>query len=329
MAAKKSTNVRLPIGLRWWRAAFLLLQRVWPSAAAALAERLCCLPPRHPEPAREREALRAGRPLRIRFRSGFLRAWRFGQGPAVLLVHGWGGRGGQMTPFVEPLVAAGFSVVTFDGPGHGRSSGRLAALPLFEQALHALQARLGPFRAVIGHSMGAGAAALALRSGLRSEVAVFVSPPRGPQDYFAQFGRLFGLHARTHEAVLARLQRRFGVRPDEIDVQQIAAGQSTPLLVLHDAQDREVPLAHAQAIAERWPGAELVVSDGLGHTRILRDGGTVARAVAFVGAHVSARCGNPHCEAPLGRSWGAATDLCAGCALDAELYQRALRAAAA
>ena len=36
--------------------------------------------------------------------------WTWGAGPRILLVHGWGGRGGQMGAFVEPLVAQGFSV---------------------------------------------------------------------------------------------------------------------------------------------------------------------------------------------------------------------------
>jgi len=42
----------------------------------------------------------------------------------VLLVHGWGGRGAQLASFVEPLVARGFSVLTFDAPGHGASAAR-------------------------------------------------------------------------------------------------------------------------------------------------------------------------------------------------------------
>jgi len=36
--------------------------------------------------------------------------WKWGRGPAVLLAHGWGGRGAQLGAFVDPLVARGFSV---------------------------------------------------------------------------------------------------------------------------------------------------------------------------------------------------------------------------
>jgi pimeloyl-ACP methyl ester carboxylesterase len=44
-----------------------------------------------------------------------------------------------------------------------------------------------------------------------------------------------------------------------------------PLLVLHDADDREVPFEEGAALAARWRGAVLRESHGLGHNRILRD----------------------------------------------------------
>ncbi|MFP2912939.1 hypothetical protein ACLESD_49620, partial [Pyxidicoccus sp. 3LFB2] len=48
--------------------------------------------------------------------------WSWGEGPRVLLVHGWSGYGGQLTAFVAPLVEAGFSVVAgTTRRGHGVS----------------------------------------------------------------------------------------------------------------------------------------------------------------------------------------------------------------
>lgn len=45
-------------------------------------------------------------------------AW--GEGPAVLLVHGWSSHTGCMAGFVDPLLERGFRVVAFDAPAHGR-----------------------------------------------------------------------------------------------------------------------------------------------------------------------------------------------------------------
>ena len=42
----------------------------------------------------------------------------WGRGPAVYLLHGWGGRSTQWSSFVEPLTRAGLTAVAFDAPGH-------------------------------------------------------------------------------------------------------------------------------------------------------------------------------------------------------------------
>jgi AcrR family transcriptional regulator len=144
-------------------------------------------PARHPAPRREQAVLREGAAFDVPFAKGRLRAWRWGEGPTVLLVHGWGGRGGQLTPFVAPLRAAGFSVVAFDGPAHGASHGRIASVPLFAKAVHALSAHVGTVRGIVAHSMGAAGSAVALVEGLRVEASVFVGPPRNPAHFFQEF----------------------------------------------------------------------------------------------------------------------------------------------
>src|SRR5262245_3439937 len=95
------------------------LSALAPSFAARVAERLFLTPPRHRRPAAEIALLEqaAARPLVVNGRR--VEMWKWGRGPVVLLVHGWSGRGAQLGGFVAPLVARGFSVVTFDATGHG------------------------------------------------------------------------------------------------------------------------------------------------------------------------------------------------------------------
>jgi hypothetical protein len=57
------------------------------------------------------------------------------------------------------------------------------------------------------------------------------------------------------------------------------------LLVLHDRDDKEVPLRAGREIARAWPGAELFVTNGLGHQRILRDPRAMEMVVGFVDAN--------------------------------------------
>ena len=85
-----------------------------------------------------------------------------------MLVHGWGGSAGQLYPFVEPLVRAGFAVVAFDAPGHGASTGSWLAIPRFAAALARVAEQVGPLHAIIAHSLGGPAAAVAIERGLHT-----------------------------------------------------------------------------------------------------------------------------------------------------------------
>src|SRR5689334_15618341 len=127
----KSTTVRSAGYVRALRAGMGALGAVAPGLASRAAARLFLTPPRTPAPARERDALAGADRFALRVGGAELRGFRRGDGPAVLLVHGWGGRGGQLAAFTQPLVAAGCAVIGFDAPAHGASGGRVATIPQF------------------------------------------------------------------------------------------------------------------------------------------------------------------------------------------------------
>jgi pimeloyl-ACP methyl ester carboxylesterase len=172
--------------------------------------------------------------------------------------------------------------------------------------------------------MGAGGVGLAVARGLRLDAAVFVGPPRSPWEFLDAFCRSVELSPSVGERLVHRIERRVGVSRAELDLPAIGRGLAVPLLVVHDAEDREIPHADGAAVAAGWPGARLVTTRGLGHRRILRDGGVARAAVEFVAAHL------PRC-ATCGRlAWSGEGERarCAACDLAQELYDRASRARA-
>ena len=322
VSTNKSTNVRSAHRApRALRAGMAALGALAPPLAARLGERLFMTPPRHPSPDRELEALTGAEPLAVPFQGGRLQAWRFGEGPAVLLVHGWGGRGGQMTPLVPALREKGCSVVTFDAPAHGLSSGRLATVPLFGEAAAEVATRVGA-RAAVGHSMGAAGLSVALLRGLPLDAAVFLAPPRSPAGFFQAFSRALGLRPGVERAARERLERRVGMPLVEFDLPRMAGRQSTPLLVVHDRDDREIPWTDGAAIAAAWPGARMMTTERLGHRRILRDPAVAAHAASFVAERL-ARCGCGR----LASQDSSVGPACAACALERDLFERPGRAA--
>jgi pimeloyl-ACP methyl ester carboxylesterase len=269
--------------LRFLRAFFRLLTAISPAAAAAAAMALFRKPPRHRDSDGERAALGRAERLHLSVEGRRLAAWRWGIGPTVLLVHGWGSRGSRLASFVAPLTDAGYSVVALDAPGHGASAGRLSSLPQFISAIETVAREVGPVAGIVAHSMGGAATTLAMSRGLRAGRIVFLAPASDPAGYSERFADVLGLTPNVLARMKRSIERRFGQSWDDFNVLRPAATMTTPLLVFHDRDDRDVEWSNGQAIAGVWPGAELVSTTGLGHRRIVHDPTVVSRAVAFLG----------------------------------------------
>lgn len=268
--------------LRFFRTLFRGITPVAPGAAASLALALFRRPPRHRDSAEEREAIARAEPLYLSLDGKPLAAWRWGHGPAVLLVHGWGSRGSRLASFTAPLTDAGYSVVAFDAPGHGGSAGRLSSLPQFISAIERLGRELGSLEAIVAHSMGGAATTLAMARGLPVRRVVFLAPAADPAGYSERFAEALGLTPDVLGRMKQSIERRFGQPWDDFDVLRAARRMKAPLLVFHDRDDRDVAWTDGKAIAAAWPGADLVSTEGLGHRRIVHDPAVVSRTIAFL-----------------------------------------------
>src|SRR4051812_13781124 len=188
-SAEKSTIGRLrPIPApSWLRTGMRMASALAPGAAARVARKLFFTPMRARVRDEERAVLARGElfSLAVGGQRVVGRAW--GEGPTVLLVHGWGGHSGQMTSLVDPAMAAGFRAVALDLPGHGESAGSVSSLIHFASALVRAAALFRPVRGVVAHSFGAAASTYAISSGLAVERAVFFAPPAGFESFWARF----------------------------------------------------------------------------------------------------------------------------------------------
>lgn len=114
--------------------------------------------------------------------------------------------------------------------------------------------------ALVGHSMGGVAAALAVQAGVSSDSLVLINSPANAIDQLDRFARLLRIGLATQVAVVTRLERTVGRRMDEFDLRTRAA-PDLPILIVHDQDDREVPYGEAQVLLQAWPKARLVTSD--------------------------------------------------------------------
>lgn len=219
-------------------------------------------------PPRDWELPLLARAERITLRFG-LSALRWGQGPTVLLMHGWEGRPTQFAHLIDTLVQSGYTAVSLEGPAHGHSPGHQAHVVLFARALLEAAAELPPLHAVIGHSMGGASVMLALQWGLRSEVAVSVAAPARMLGVMRRFANFLGMPARARAAFVRQVERDIGVRTAYLDVSGYQL--DIPALIVHAEDDSLVPVDEAQAIHQAWFDSQLLLLPEGGHMRVLSD----------------------------------------------------------
>ncbi|MBG6064998.1 alpha/beta hydrolase [Micromonospora ureilytica] len=212
--------------------------------------------------------------------------YRWGDGvKPVLLLHGWRSRASRFASFVPQLLAHGYSPLSFDAPGHGHSGGEATTVAEYGRVIDEVQRRFGTFEAIVAHSYGVQCALLAVHNGVRTRRLVAISGVADLGFLVDEFHRRLGVNER----VVRRLHRR-------VQQEVFSAGQgggqrspgaraeaAVPMLVIHDGSDTTVGMDHANRLIADYAGpARLLVTDRLGHQRILIAREVVQAVVEFV-----------------------------------------------
>jgi len=206
--------------------------------------------------------------------------------PRVLLAHGWSSYALRFLPWVRALRAAGYAVVAFDQPGHGRSDAGRCTMACFARTLRGVAYRLGPFEAIVGHSMGGAATMLALADGAEAKRAVLIAPAADPDAATSRFARKVGLVGGIVPRIQRHLEVQTGVTVHDLTAHVRAPSLAVPALVIHDLADAEVPWEEGESYARHWPGARLLSTSGLGHSRIVNDAATIDAGISFLRGEV-------------------------------------------
>ena len=214
---------------------------------------------------------------------GKLAAWRVGEGPAVLLVHGWEDDNSLWAPLIDALVEQDRALVVFDLPAHGFSEGEWGLGPQAADGLAAVVAALGPINAVVAHSFGAGGVMLAMSEGdLAVDRMVLIAPPLRTGNRWLRYAERLGVTEDVAFAAQSTYEERIGRVRASFDFRAELADLDVDLLVIHSADDERFPLGDSEEFVRKCRRGEFVVVHGLSHRRSARDPAVVARIADFV-----------------------------------------------
>ena len=280
MAEKKRKG---PGVLKHLPAMFRSLEKISPALSGRLAMKFFLRPFRFNPPRREAELAEKARIFYIPVDDYKTAIYEWGEGPAVWVLHGWSGRATQLSSIIPALVEKGFKVYGIDAPGHGQSSGKTSNVLLFEQALDELRKRKGTPYAFIGHSLGGAVGFLALHKGYKFQKMVSIGAPSKADAIMREFIEKIGASSATYEMLKKLFARRYE-EPFEsyTALSWVDPPPEIPILIVHDRDDKDAPFHHAEALLEKLPDAERLITSGLGHNRILRDEKVVNTVVDFI-----------------------------------------------
>ncbi len=203
----------------------------------------------------------------------------------VLLVHGWSGRSTQLFAFADKLLENGFMVISFDGPAHGKSTGRTTMMSEFLKTIEKINTTFGPFEAAIGHSFGATSLYNAAATFLDIKTFIAIGSGDRISEIISNFAKNLYLKEKSAKKIQSGLEKKWVIHLDDFSSSTVAKKIKIPVLVVHDKTDGDVPVSCAYKIRQNLEKGSLFITNGLGHTKILRNNEVVHKSIKFIIQH--------------------------------------------
>lgn len=259
------------VGLSATRLALQLYGRVSPQKAGQLVNRMAFRPSRLPMPTRYESLLdNTDSYTQLQHGGRTIPVYSWGQGPVILGVHGWAGAGIQFGAWVTPLLEAGYRVVLFDAPAHGRAQGDSTDLFEMAEATGKVAASVGRVHGILAHSIGCIAVARAIADGLQANYLAMLAPPASLTAVMANLGRQLALSPEVLSVHLQLMEARFGPSVwDQLDLEDLARTLTQRGLIVIDDDDTSISPEESRRVAGNWEKADVLRTRGLGHNRLL------------------------------------------------------------
>lgn len=200
----------------------------------------------------------------------------------ILLVHGWSGRGTQLFKIADELLKAGYSTISFDAPAHGKSPGKTTIMVDFIATILEIDKQFGPFEAAIGHSLGGMSVLNAIKKGLEVNHAVVIGSGDIVEDIMDDFVAKLELRPIISSRLRLHFEKKYGEEMNNYSAFLAAKETNIPVLVIHDNNDPEVPVKAGIHIHQYLKNGTLLLTDGLGHRKILGNHNVIEKTVQFI-----------------------------------------------
>lgn len=185
----------------------------------------------------------------------------------ILLVHGWESNTHRWHKLIEKLQRADFSIIAFDAPAHGYSSGKYLYVPLYTEILEHMIAFYKP-KHLVGHSIGGMTIMYHQyhKPNSNIEKIVTIGSPSEFYEIMINYQQLLGFNNKVKEVLDDYILNRFGFRIHELSTSTFAKTNTKKGLLFHDKLDKITPYHGSEKVHASWKGSKLISTEGLGHS---------------------------------------------------------------
>jgi pimeloyl-ACP methyl ester carboxylesterase len=265
---------------------FRTLGYIFPNIAAWKAYRIFSTPrvrARHRKPD---TLIQEAKMIDFPFKRINLKLYEWGNGNRIiLLAHGWESRGTALRSFIPSLVENGFKVVAFDAPGHGDSGGSWNNLANNASAIVSIIQYYSGIEGIIGHSFGCSSSIHALQfvdTTISVNKVVFVAVPNSIKEITDGYIKMIQAPKLVKRRFVGILER---ISKQPIESLNIANAHNSvkigKLLLVHDRFDQITSIAAAEAVVNKWENAHLLITEGFGHFRLVKNQEVITRVADF------------------------------------------------
>lgn len=268
------------------RQAFRAMGLLAPAIAAAWAYRIWLSTRRYRESEHDKRWRQQAQLHMLDHPQGRIAIYRWGEPdmPMVLCLHGWNGRASQFATMLPVLLKAGYQVVAFDAPGHGKSDGSSTNIFRIAEVLQSVVEHCPPAQAIITHSFGGMVAAYAIKH-LKISVPklIMIASPVSIRYLIDLFAQSLAFNPRVMRRFDRMNRAEFGEDVyEKCSAEQNLKNSELPILLIHDKQDKSVSWRNSERIVATAANATVIYTEGHGHRRLLRDRKLIKKIVNFI-----------------------------------------------
>jgi pimeloyl-ACP methyl ester carboxylesterase len=200
----------------------------------------------------------------------------------ILLVHGWSGRGTQLVKIADEMLKLGYSTISFDAPAHGKSDGKTTIMTEFIASILEIEKQFGPFDFAIGHSLGGMSILNAIKQNLNVKKAIIIGSGDIIQDVIDDFIQKLQLKPKIGLLLKNHFEKKYNEPMENYSTSFSAKSVTIPVLIIHDKNDDDVAIKAAHNIHEHLKNSTIMITEGLGHRKILGDTKVIESIKEFI-----------------------------------------------